>query len=458
MTKPNLGEGSIPSLLFKLAIPTIVAQMVNLLYNMVDRIYIGHIPGDGNLALTGLGLCFPVIMLVTAFAMLVSAGGAPRAAINLGKGDKEAAEKILGNATAALAILAVILMVVIEAFMPQLLVLFGASATTMPYALGYLRIYCVGTISVMFALGLNTFITCQGFTTKSMTTVLIGAVLNIILDPIFIFVFHWGVMGAAIATIISQTVSAIWVVYFLASKKSTIRIRKEFLRIEWPVLAPMLALGVSPFIMTSTESLLNIAFNASLAKYGGDIAVGSMTILVSVMQLQQMPLQGLLQGGQPIMSFNYGAGKIDRVRQTYRILFGIVEAWSLIFWIIIELNPQIFVRIFANEPAELIAAASWALRIYMAAFGIFNLQLVCQQTFVGLGQAKVSLLIACLRKIILLIPLIFILPHFFADKTFAVFLAEPVADLVSVVVATFLFVTKIKGILAQSPGLVENKE
>ncbi len=451
MEKPNLGEGKIPSLLVKLAIPAIVAQMVNLLYNMVDRIYIGHIKGDGNLALTGLGLCFPVIMLVTAFSNLVSAGGAPRAAIFLGKNDRKEAEKILGNAFAALTLLAVILMVVLELFTPQLLRLFGASDVVMPYSLSYLRIYSAGTIFVMYALGLNTFITCQGFATKSMMTVLIGAVLNIILDPIFIFVLGWGVKGAAIATIISQAVSAIWVIRFLTSEKTILHIRRENMVLDSKVLAPMLALGVSPFIMTSTESLINIAFNSSLSKYGGDIAVGSMTILVSVMQLQQMPLLGLLQGGQPIMSFNYGAGKIDRVKQTYRILFGIVEVWSLVFWIIIELNPTIFVRIFANEPAELIATASWALRIYLAAFGIFNLQLVCQQTFVGLGQAKVSLFIACLRKIILLIPLIFILPNFFADKTFAVLLAEPVADFISVTVAMTLFITKINGILKSAP-------
>ena len=442
----NLGEGSVGRLLVKLAVPSIVAQMVNLLYNMVDRIYIGHIPGSGDIALTGLGLCFPIIMIITAFSNLIGAGGAPRVAIHMGKGEQEQAEKTMGNCVAILVLLAVILTVLLELFAVPLLNIFGASDNTLPYALSYLRIYVVGTLCVMISLGLNPFITTQGFSDVAMKTVIIGAVCNIILDPGFIFLLGMGVQGAALATILSQGVSAVWVLFFLNGKRTKLRLKKQHLKIEWKVIAPVLALGVSPFVMGATESALNIAFNSSLAKYGGDVAVGAMTILSSIMQLQFMPTQGLTQGAQPIMSFNYGAAKIDRVKKTYRLLIGCCLAYTMAFWLAVQCFPQMFVKIF-NDTPELLDTTTWALRIYFATSGIFGIQMAVQQTFLSLGQAKVSLFIACLRKIILLIPLIYLLPYFFEDKVFAVFLAEPVSDFISVTVAAVLFLFHINKIL-----------
>ncbi len=445
-TQTNLGEGSVGKLLLRLALPAIVAQVVNLLYNMVDRIYIGHIPGEGDVALTGLGLAFPIIMLVSAFSSLVGAGGAPQAAIAMGRGEHEKAERILGNCTLALVVVAAILCAVLEVYAEPLLYLFGASEVTLPYALEYLRIYLAGTVFVMISLGLNTFITTQGFAHVAMKTVLIGAVCNIILDPIFIFGLNMGVSGAALATIISQGVSAIWVLKFLTGKKTNLKIRPQNMKLEKEIMLPVMALGVSPFIMSATESVINIAFNSSLQKYGGDVAVGAMTILASIMQLQFMPTQGLAQGAQPIISFNFGAGKMERVKKTYKLLMLICFGYTAVFWALVQLFPQVFVSIFNNTP-ELVETTTWALRIYMATSGLFGIQMAVQQTFVSLGQAKQSLFIACLRKIILLLPLIFILPNFFEDKVFAVFLAEPVADFVSVTVAALLFFTSIKKIL-----------
>ena len=445
----QLGEGSVGKLMMKLAIPAIVAQFVNLLYNMVDRIYIGHIPETGDLALTGLGLCFPIIMIVTAFANLIGAGGAPRIAIHMGRGEQEEAEKIVGSGVAALIFIAVVITVSLEIAGVPILRLFGASDKTLPYALDYMRIYVLGTICVMFSLGLNPYITTQGFSKDAMKTVIIGAVCNIILDPIFIFGFGMGVKGAALATIISQGVSAVWVIFFLHGKKSIVKIRRKYLKLDMKVLGPVLALGVSPFIMTATESAINICFNMSLSKFGGDVAVGAMTILSSIMQLQMMPVQGLSQGAQPIMSYNYGAGNIDRVKKANRLLTICCFGYTMIFWVAVQLFPELFVKIFNNTP-ELLSTTTWALRIYMAVSGLFGIQMAVQQTFVSLGQAKLSLFIACLRKIILLIPLIFILPNFFTDKVFAVFLAEPVSDFLSVAVATTLFLLNINKILAKS--------
>lgn len=446
--KTQLGEGSVGKLMLRLAVPTIVAQLVNLLYNMVDRIYIGHIPGNGDLALTGLGLCFPIIMIVTAFANLIGGGGAPRIAIHMGRGEKEEGEKIIGSGVAALVVIAIAITVTLEIFGAPVLRLFGASESTLPYALSYLRIYVAGTLFVLLALGLNPYITTQGFSKDAMKTVLIGAVCNIILDPIFIFVFKMGVAGAALATIISQGISAMWVVLFLTGKRTNLKIKKRYLRLDTKVLLPVLALGVSPFIMTATESAINICFNMSLAEYGGDVAVGALTILSSIMQLQMLPVQGLAQGAQPIISYNYGAQKVDRVKKAFRVLLIFSLVYTLVFWAAVQLAPGMFVSIFNKSP-ELYETATWALRIYMSATGIFGIQMAVQQTFVALGQAKLSLFIACLRKIILLIPLIFILPQFFADKVFAVFLAEPVSDFVSVMVAGTLFAININKILKE---------
>ena len=437
-TKTDLGSGSVGKLLFQLALPAITAQIVNVLYNMVDRMYIGHIPEIGAAALTGVGVCFPIIMIISAFAALVAMGGAPRASIMLGKGDKEAAEKILGNCTTATFISGIVLTIVFLIFGRDLLLLFGASENTIQYAVDYIRIYACGTLFVQIALGLNNFITSQGFATISMLSVVIGAVTNIILDPIFIFVFNMGVKGAALATILSQALSAFWVLKFLMGKKTILRIKKQYLKIEPKTYLPCLALGMSPFVMQSTESIISVCFNSSLLKYGGDIAVGSMTILSSIMQFSMLPLQGLTQGAQPIISFNYGARKAERVKKAFFLQLIACVVFSGLIWAIAMFVPNLFIGIFTPDP-DLTAYTKWAIRIYMAVSIIFGLQIGCQQTFVAIGNAKVSLFLAVLRKIILLIPLIFLLPNFFEDKAMAVFLAEPVADVIAVTTTVCMF-------------------
>lgn len=448
-TRTDLGTEKIGRLLVRLAIPTITAQIVNMLYNIVDRIYIGHIPGEGALALTGLGLCFPVLMLITAFSSLIGMGGAPQASIKMGQQDSEGAEKILGNCFTMLTVLAVVLTVIFRLNGKRLLFLFGASEDTIGYALDYLNIYILGTISVMFSLGLNAFITTQGFTKISMLTVVIGAAVNIVLDPIFIFGFDMGVQGAALATIIAQTVSGVWVLKFLLGKKTILKIKKENLRIQGRVVFPVLALGLSPFIMTSTESLLNICFNTSLQKYGGDLAVGTMTILSSCMQVCSLPLQGLAQGAQPIVSYNFGARNLSRVKEAFRLLFISAICASSVMWLIAVFAPAFFPSLFSSD-AELIAYASWAIRIYLGMVFVMGAQMACQQTFVAIGEAKISLFLALFRKIIVLIPLIYLLPNFFADKVFAVFLAEPVADTTAAITTTALFFWKFRKLSRQT--------
>ena len=434
----NLGEDRIGGLLFKLALPAILAQVINLLYNLVDRMYIGHIAEVGSVALTGLGVTMPFIMCVSAFAALVSMGGAPRASIMMGRGNKEEAERILGNCTSMLVLVAVIVTVVSQIWGQDILLLFGASESTLPYAWAYMQIYSLGTIFVQLALGLNAFINAQGFARTGMLTVVIGAVCNIVLDPIFIFGLHMGVRGAALATILSQGVSCVWIVRFLLGKETTLRIRKGNLKIRPKTVGPCIALGVAPFIMQFTESVLNICFNTSLLKYGGDVAVGAMTILSSVMQMSMLPIQGLTQGAQPIIGFNYGAKKMDRVKKTFRLLLVSCVAFTAVIWLICMILPQAFILIFTDQ-AELIAFTKWAIRIYMAVSVIFGGQISCQQTFIALGNAKASVFLALLRKVILLIPLIYILPAFMEDKLMAVFLAEPVADVIAVTTTSILF-------------------
>lgn len=434
----KLASMPVGKLLLSLALPAIAAQVVNLLYNMVDRIYIGHIKGVGSMALTGVGVTFPVIMLVAAFAALVGFGGAPRASIAMGKGDNDKAEEILGNCVCTLVGLSVVLTLVFFIFAKPILFAFGASQETITYAYPYIRIYVLGTLFVLITTGLNAFITSQGFAGVGMKTVMIGAGINIVLDPIFIFVFDMGVTGAALATIISQAVSAIWVIKFLCGKKTMLKIRRKYLRLTPGVIGPVLALGVSPFIMQATESLLNICFNTSLLKYGGNLAVGSMTILSSVMQTAMMPVQGITQGMQPIVSFNYGAGNMHRVKKAFILTLISCLAYTFFLWSIAMLFPQALARIFSAD-TELIEYTQWALRIYMAGACIFGAQLACQQTFVALGKAVHSLFLAILRKILLLIPLIYILPMFFENKVFGVFLAEPVADVIAVCTTVTMF-------------------
>ncbi len=436
----------IPKLLAQLAIPAVVAQIVNLLYNIVDRIYIGHIPEIGASALTGVGLFTPMLMLINAFAMLAGAGGAPRASIAMGQQNNKTAEKIMGNCFSLLLILSVILTTVFYIFAPQLLQLFGASDITLPYAVEYSRIYIWGSVFVLIVMGMNPFITTQGFAKISMMTTVIGAVINIILDPIFIFVFGMGVKGAAIATVLSQAVGAIWTLRFLSGKKTILRLKKENFKLEKDIIIPCLALGVSSFVMLATESILSISFTSSLSKYGGDIAVGAMTIITSVSQLVTMPLQGICQGGQPIISYNFGAHNTERVKEAFFTQFKVCVLFSTICWGVLLFIPQVFAGMFSSDSA-LVEYTSWALRIYMA--GIFSLgfQLCCQQSFMALGQAKISLFLACLRKIILLIPLIFILPIFFENKVFAVFLAEPISDIIAATVTTTAFLSQFNKIL-----------
>lgn len=434
----QMATAPIWSLIIKLSIPAILAQIVNLLYNVVDRIYIGHMDDVGTVALTGVGLCVPVITLISAFTMLVAQGGAPRAAIEMGKGDIKKAEKILGNCFVLLFFFAIVLTILFMAFGERLLMAFGASEETIIYALPYMQIYSAGSIFVMISLGLNMFITTQGFTKISMATVLIGAVCNIVLDPIFIFAFDMGVSGAAVATIISQAVSAIWVLCFLLGKKTKLRIRKENLLPSAKILLPVFALGISPFIMNATEAVINVAFNSSLQKYGGDIAVGAMTICTTVFQMAWVPAQGIGQGAQPIISYNYGAKNADRVKQAFKAFLTICFSYVFIFGMAIELFPQFFIGIFNDNP-ELVETATWTIRLYGCAMVFFGIQMSVQQTFIALGKAKASLFIACLRKVILLVPLIYILPNFFENKVFAVFLAEPVSDAISILTASITF-------------------
>lgn len=442
----NLGEGSIPSLLAKLAIPAVVAQVVNLLYNIVDRIYIGHIPEIGASALTGVGLFTPILMLINAFAMLAGSGGAPRAAIYMGKKDNNTAEKIVGNCFSFLMICAVFLTAVFYITAPKLLVLFGASSVTLSYAVSYARIYVLGSVFVLIVLGMNLFITTQGFAKISMLTTVIGAVINIILDPVFIFVLGMGVSGASLATVISQAVGAVWILRFLTGDKTILKLKMSNLRLKADIIGPCLALGISSFVMMSTESILSISFTSSLSKFGGDVAVGAMTIITSTSQLILMPVQGICQGGQPIISFNYGANKNDRVKKAFFTQFKVCIIFTCVCWVIMMLFPQIFAGMFTSD-AELVKYTAWALRIYMAGIFSIGFQISCQQSFMALGQAKVSLILACLRKLILLIPLIFILPLILPDKVFAVFLAEPVSDIIAAAVTTTVFMVKFNGIL-----------
>ena len=442
----DLGKEPIGHLLLILALPSITSQVVNALYNMVDRMYIGHIPEIGSAALTGVGVCFPLIRIISAFAYLLGMGGAPRASICMGRKDNKGAEKIMGNCFSSLIIVSIILTAVVLIFQDPLLYLFGASENTIGYAKEYITIYAIGTIFVQLTLGMNSFISAQGFSTISMMTVCIGAVTNIILDPIFIFVFDMGVAGAAWATIISQALSALWAVWFLSKGKSILRLKKENLRIDMKVLAPCIALGVAPFAMQATESVLGLCFNSSLLRYGGDLAVGAMTILSSVMQFAMLPLQGLTQGGQPIISYNYGAMQAQRVKKAFRLQTIACFTYSSLLWAAVELCPSSFVAIFTNEP-QLIEITVWALRIYMAAVLLMGIQVSCQQTFIAFGNSKISAFLAVFRKIIVLIPLIFILPQFMQDDVFAVFLAEPIADTIAVITTATLFAFEFKKVM-----------
>jgi len=446
MNKQNndfLGTAPVGKLLFKLSLPTILAQLINMLYNIVDRIYIGHMPGDGDLALTGVGICMPILIIVSAFASLISAGGAPRASIFMGKGDHETAEKTMGSCFSLQVIVSLVLTSILLIFHRDLLMMFGASENTIDYASSYIQIYALGTIFVQLTLGMNAYITAQGFSKISMLTILIGAVCNIILDPIFIFVFDMGVSGAALATILSQGISCVWVVLFLCGKKTLLRLKKETLKIRFDLVLPCIALGIAPFIMQSSESIISVCFNSSLLKYGGDVAVGAMTILTSVLQLAMLPLQGLSQGAQPISSYNYGAHNPERVKKVFRLLLTASLVYSVSLWASVMLFPRVFAGIFTPDPT-LLNFSEKALRIYCGALCLFGIQIACQMTFVSLGKAFSSIVVAVMRKFVLLLPLIYLLPQLLENKTMAVYAAEPAADVIAVTFTTILFFVQFK--------------
>ena len=438
----RLGTAPLVPLIFSLALPTALAQLVNMLYNIVDRIYVGHIPETGSLALAGLGVTYPIIVLITAFSNLIGMGGAPRASVAMGRGDYKTAEKILGNCITLLIVLSVVLSVVFTIYGEPVLRAFGASENTLPYAMAYLRIYLMGTIFVQFTLGMTPFITNQGFAKTSMATTCIGAVCNIVLDPIFIYGFNMGVEGAAIATILSQAVSAVWVLIFFTGKRSVLRIRKENLIPAGKTLALVLSLGVSPFLMTATECVIQLAFNTGAATYGGDSAVAIMSILFSVAQIANLPVQGFCQGAQPVVGFNFGARKMERVRQAFKIMLAVSMGVTTVVVGAVELAPQLFLGLFSSD-AELIALGAAPLRIYMLGFFFMGAQLACQQTFLGLGEAKISMFIALLRKVILLLPLSLVIPRVFGalglSQLVGLYVAEPVSDIISASTCTILF-------------------
>ena len=444
----DFSKGSIISNILKLALPTVTAQIINMLYNIIDRIYIGHIPENGALALTGVGVCMPLIMIVSAFAALVGNGGAPRASIFMGQGDKQAAEKTLGNCFTVQLIISTVLTAVLLMWNREFLLAFGASENTVEYGVAYMNIYALGTIFVQLTLGMNAFITAQGFAKTGMLSVMIGAAANIILDPIFIFVFGMGVRGAALATILSQALSCTWVLAFLFGKKTFLKIKASNLKLTRSIIMPSLALGLSTFIMQSSESVISVCFNSSLLKYGGDLAVGAMTILTSVMQFAMLPLQGIAQGAQPISSYNYGAKNADRVKKTFRLLLITCLSYSVLLWAAVQLVPRVFVSIFTAD-TDLIGFTAPMLKIYLGGLFLFGIQIACQMTFTSLGKAVNSIIVAVVRKFVLLIPLIYIMPHMISDSTTGVYMAEPIADITAVIFTSVLFTFQFKKALAE---------
>lgn len=453
MKQHDLGKESIGKLIFSLSVPMIISQIVNLLYNMVDRIYIGRLP-DGELAMAALGVSFPMIAVVAAFAQLFGNGGAPLSAIRMGEKRNDKAEQIMTNSFVMLILIGAILTVTTLIFRKQILLLFGADNETLPYAMSYLTIYAIGTIFVQLTMGMNAYITCQGFTKISMCTVLIGAILNIILDPIFIFALHMGVSGAALATILSQGVSCVWALYFLFGKKSILKIRKRYLRLDFRIVGAIAALGISPFIMQATESLVQISFNTQMLKFGGNVALGGLTIMYSLNTFISGPLSGLAQGAAPIISYNYGARNLERVKKTFSLMIVICLGGSIIAASSIMIFSEVFASIFIGQ-GKILEFTTWALRIFMIGMTIFGLQIGCQNTFMALGQAKISLVMALLRKVFLLIPLIYILPYIMENKVKAVLMAEPIADATAAIVTTISFIVfyhkKLKKEIEENP-------
>lgn len=441
-----LGTEPVGRLLFKLSVPTVIAQVINMMYNLVDRVFIGHIPGEGSLALTGVGVCMPLILLVSALAALVSSGGAPRASIYMGRNENEYAEKILGGCFTLQILVSAVFTFVLLLWNEEMLLAFGASERTVEYATAYMNIYAAGTVFVQLTLGMSAFISCQGFTKVSMCSVVIGAVLNIALDPLFIFIMGMGVKGAALATVISQFASCIWVMAFITGKRTVLRLRRSNMRLSPKVILPCIALGTAVFIMQASEGVISICFNSSLLNYGGDTAVGTMTIMTSVMMFAMLPLQGIGQGAQPVISYNYGAGNRERVKKAFRLLITVSIIYAVLLHLAIMLVPKVFVAVFTTD-RELIEFASPMMRIYFAGLALMGVQTACQLTLTALGKAVSSIIVAVVRKFVLLIPLIYILPHVMADRTMAVYMSEPAADVVAVSFTAVLFAVKFRKIL-----------
>jgi len=448
-----LGTAPIRGLLFRLALPTVLAQLINMLYNVVDRMYIGHIEGYGDLALTGVGVCMPIIMIVSAFAALVASGGAPRASIFMGKGDMKSAERTLGACFVLQLIISAVLTTALLIWSKDLLLVFGASENTIGYATEYMKIYALGTLFVQLTLGLNAFVTAQGFTKISMISVAIGALTNIILDPVFIYALNMGVKGAALATIISQAISCVWLLIFLCGGKAILRLKIENFNLKPSIILPSIALGIATFVMQASESVISVCFNSSLLGYGGDVAVGAMTILTSVMQFAMLPMQGFAQGAQPILSYNYGAKNKERVKATFKLLLTVCLAYSVTLWTLIMAVPRIFIVMFTSNPS-LIDFTLGVIRVYFGGLIIFGIQIACQMTFVSMGKATSSVAVAVVRKFVLLLPLIYIMPIFFENKTLGVYSAEPIADVLAVTFTVILFIFQFKKALNK----IENQD
>lgn len=446
--KIYLGTEPVGRLMFRLSVPTVIAQVINMMYNLVDRVFIGHIPGEGSLALTGVGVCMPLILLVSALAALVSSGGAPRASIYMGRNENEYAEKILGSCFTLQILVSAVFTMVLLLWNEEMLLAFGASDRTIEYATAYMNIYAAGTVFVQLTLGMSAFISCQGFTKVSMYSVVIGAVLNIALDPLLIFVMGMGVRGAALATVISQSASCVWVMAFLTGEKTVLRLKRSNLGLSPKVILPCVALGTAVFIMQASEGVISVCFNSSLLNYGGDTAVGTMTIMTSVMMFAMLPLQGIGQGAQPVISYNYGAGNRERVKKAFRLLLVVSVIYAVILHLAIMLAPQVFVSVFTQD-RELIEFAAPMMRIYFAGLALLGVQTACQLTLTALGKSVSSIVVAVVRKFVLLIPLIYILPHMIADRTMAVYMSEPVADVIAVSFTAVLFTCKFRKTLRE---------
>lgn len=436
----------VPKAFFQLAAPAVAAQLINILYNLVDKMFIGRIPTVGKQALAGVGVTTPVILAISAFAALVSMGSVPKASIFLGKGQQEQAEKVMGSCTWMLLLLSGFLTVLLLLFGRPVLLLFGASGDTIFFAADYMHVYCLGTVFTQLTLGLNAFITAQGKTLVSMRNVAVGAVANIVLDAVLINGFGMGVKGAALATIIAQGASACFVVGYLCTGKSVLRLRRRNIRFDGGLLWPCVLLGTSPALMQLTENLVAISFNTALQTYGGDMAVASMSILSSVMQIVMLLLPGLVQGAQPLLSYNLGAKNIPRVKKTFRLLLICCVSGSFLIWLLCMLAPGAVASVFTND-AALIAYTAWSMRIYLAVMLIYGVQVACQYSFVALDQAPKAIFLTVWRKIILLIPLIFLLPHLWPNAVMGVFLAEPIADTIAVCTTApmfFVYYRKLK--------------